>query len=215
MVHCWLHGAARLPSANVTPSLWNTVCRVNTARHGNNALQQPSIPFPSSNTSSSLLLFTHSSFSLITILYLALSSCRISSHLILPLFLYRSLSSHHLSRRCRVDTILQSRPCIPVFFHTSTSSVTLQHLETTQNKHPSPPATLVDLRPSRPAFQQNHYVFCTRRSTFWDILLAHNDSLNHTTAEDDHAFPHLIPGALRAPRLRARQRPSRRCSCRS
>ena len=160
ILRCWLHGAARLPSANVTPSLWDNRL---SCKHGQTWQQRTAAaakyPFLFFNTSSPLLLFTHTSFSLITIFYLALSSCRISSHLILPLFLYRSLSPH-LSRRCSVDNLLQPRPCIPVFFHTSTSSVTLQHLESTQNTNPlsGPRATLVDLRPFRPAFQQRHYV---------------------------------------------------------
>ena len=136
----------------------------------------------------------------------------ISSH---PATIPVSLSlTHHLSRRCGVDSLLQPRPCIPLCFHTSTCSVTLQCLESTQRTHPSS-GPLVDLRPSRPAFQQKHYVYCTRRSTFWDKVLAHNDSLNHATLDDDHAFPHLIPGAFRPPCLRARRRSGRRYSCRS
>jgi hypothetical protein len=62
---------------------------------------------------------------------------------------------------------------------------------------------LVDLRTSRPAFQSNTsrtLHLHLQRSTFWDRILAQNDSsLNYDTLLDDadHALPHLVPGAFR------------------
>lgn len=164
----------------------------------------------SSNTftaSSSLLLFTHHLFR--SSQYLAPPYPHASLHLILPRPYPVSLSFHHTTRLSRsggVDLLLQPRSCIFLFFHNPTCSSTPQALKSKQkNIHraslaqPLLTSDLPDPRSSRPSPALCAY----QRSTFWDRILAQNDSsLNYDTLlldDSDHALPHLVPGAFRHP----------------
>ena len=137
-----------------------------------------------------LLVFTHHLFRSSRYLTSPLSSRLISSH---PVTIPVSLSfiiPYHLSRGGGVDLYLQPRSCIFLFFHNSTCSVTTQSLQSKQENIPraKPRETLVDLRPSRPAFQSNTTRAsgtCTQRDTCGDRIFAQNDSLSYATLDDD------------------------------